>query len=203
MNRLEMRNLHCGYSTSLLSISSLTLEQGQHLLLYGPNGIGKSTFLKTVAGILKPLAGSVTFQGKSPHHAKAITRAIMYVPETIELPEFLTPVEYIHLVAEFYGEQPERKRIEDGLAFFDVEAFARLPIQRASQGQKRRIQLLAVYVLHRPLTLLDDPLIGIDANGKPYLDALARSLTQDGILLMTARESLSNFNALDIKTFAA
>jgi len=197
MEMLDVQDLACGYTSPLLNVS-LTLRRGESLLLYGPNGVGKSTFMKTVAGICRPLRGDVLLCGKSIYKDTRVRRSIFYVPEIIELPPFVNPIEYVHLVAEFYRTRPSADYVSAGLELFELEPFVRTPIEKMSQGQKRRVQLLAAYVLRRALTLLDDPLIGIDGSGEQYIRCLVEALTTDGVVLMTARRTIDSFISLNV-----
>jgi len=76
---LDVQDLECGYTSPLLNVS-LTLRRGESLLLYGPNGVGKSTLMKTVAGICRPLRGDVLLCGKSIYKDVRVKRSIFYVP---------------------------------------------------------------------------------------------------------------------------
>lgn len=160
------------------------------MLFYGPNGIGKTTLLKTVAGLLPPLRGTVTFHGRNPYRDKAIRKSIFYLPEIIQVPDFLMPVEYVSLIADFYEEEPDDKRLEEVMALFGVAEYRNKPLGQCSQGQQRRSQLLAAYVLQKPLTLCDDPLIGIDQEREQILRQFVQGFASVGLVLLTGREAI-------------
>lgn len=200
MSRLEVRSLRCGYHFPLLEIS-FHLEEGEYLFLKGANGLGKTTFVKTLVGILSPLHGEALFNGKSIHKHPTLSREIYYLPEKIEVPEFLTPLEYVELIREYYQVPLDRKRVHEGLDLLNMASLARIPIRNLSMGQKRRAQLLAAYVLQRKLTVLDDPLIAIDGEGEDFLVELIHQMNQHSLIVLTSREAVSSLAVTEIAQY--
>ncbi len=82
---LEVRKLVCGYGKLRLT-GEINLKFEGVTLLYGPNGVGKSTFLKTLAGILKPIGGEVLIDGESITENRGI---LFYLTERIDVPEYV------------------------------------------------------------------------------------------------------------------
>ncbi len=195
MAKLELRSLQCGYQFPLCNLT-MNFCTGDHLLFYGPNGIGKSTLLKTLAGLLPPLEGEVVFQGRNPWRQRAIRQEMFYLSETIRVPSFLTPMEYVALIADFYGVRPAPKRLEEGIALLDIGAYRDKPLGKCSQGQKRRVQLLAAYVMQKPLTLCDDPLIGIDRHRDHILQEFVHALEASSIIILTGREPVEGLRRI-------
>lgn len=193
MAALEIHNLLCGYPNLKLRIS-LTLHPGDRLLLYGPNGTGKTTFVKTLLGLSPILQGNILLNKRDILKNKSIRREIFYLPETIEIPLFLKPIEYIRLMAAFYQTRVELSRLHEGMEMLGLETVAELPLKRLSLGQQRRVQLCAAYVINRTLNILDDPLIGLDQEGKSLFDALMEKLGARTIVIATARERRSGFS---------
>ncbi len=198
MAELELKSLQCGYQYPLCNLT-MTFHTGEHLLFYGPNGIGKSTLLKTLAGLLPPLKGEVRFQGRNPWRQRAIRQEMFYLSETIQVPSFLTPIEYVALIADFYGARPNRKRLEEGIALLDIGDYRNRPLGKCSQGQKRRAQLLAAYVMQKPLILCDDPLIGIDSNRDRVLREFIRALKDDSIVILAGREPVEGLRCAALR----
>ncbi len=198
MSELKLTALECGYQIPLCTLT-LQMQTGEHMLFYGPNGVGKSTLLKTLVGLLPPLSGTVTFDGQSPHHSKALRRKIFYLPENIRVPDFLSPLEYVTLIAEFYSEKPAPERLEEGIALLDMRTYCKRPLGQCSQGQQRRAQLLAAYVLCKPFTLCDDPLIGIDRDRDQILRAFVQSLAASSVVVLTGREPVKGLQCRPLR----
>jgi len=201
MAELRLESLQCGYQFPLCDLT-LRLQTGEHLFFYGPNGAGKSTLLKTLAGLLPPLQGDVLLDNQSLHRKKALRQHLFYLPETIQVPAFLTPLEYVHLVAEFYGQKPDPRRMRRGTELLGVATFQRQALGQCSQGQQRRTQLLAAYVLQKPVILCDDPLIGIDHERETLLSAFISELAAESILILTGREPLTGLRCMPLQTAA-
>ncbi len=195
-----LRNLACGYEFPLLELS-LELGRGEHVVVYGPNGTGKTTLLKTVVGLIKPLSGEVLVLGKPPRRGTRVMRNIFYLPETVELPPYLRVGEYAKLVFDIYGERPDAQRIKEGMKLFELESLYGRKLGELSQGQKRKVQLLVAYSLGRELTVLDDPAIGIDDSGEELVRILVEELSEKGAVLVTSRNPIAGLNNVSINEF--
>lgn len=200
MSRLEVQSLRCGYHFPLLEIS-FHLEEGEYLFLKGANGLGKTTFVRTLVGILPPLQGEALFNGKPIHKHPSLSRDIFYLPEKIEVPEFLTPLQYVDLIREYYEVPPDHSRFHEGLALLNITPLSNVPMRNLSMGQKRRAQLLAAYVLQRKLTVLDDPLIAIDGEGEEFLARFIHHMNQHSMIVLTSRGDIATLHATEMADF--
>ena len=149
------------------AVDDLTLEvrRGEIFGFIGPNGAGKTTTIKMITGILLPDDGAVTINGidlrREPLTAK---RHIGYVPDSHDMFDRLTGVEYLNFIGDVYGVSPEdrRTRMERYLNLFEIADAAGSPIRSYSHGMKQKI-LLTGALLHRPpLWILDEPMVGLD-----------------------------------------
>ena len=131
----------------------LKVNKGEILGLLGPNGSGKSTTMKMVLGILKPDSGEVYVFGELLAGAPVeLKKKLGYVPETPQLYEFLTGIEYIDFVAEMYGVPPaERKeRISQFLEGLQLAGHQNELISGYSQGMKQKVALISALISTSP-----------------------------------------------------
>lgn len=178
---------------------NLTLQRGEILGLLGPNGSGKSTTMKLVLGILKPDSGKVLVYGEDESTAPvAFKKKLGYVPETPQLYEFLTGIEYIDFVAEMYGVPPaERKeRVSQFLEGLQLAGHENEMISGYSQGMKQKVALISALV-HRPkILVLDEALNGLDPRSARLVKDLLKELASEGVSILFSTHVLEIAQAL-------
>jgi ABC-2 type transport system ATP-binding protein len=177
----------------------VTLKRGEILGLLGPNGSGKSTTMRMILGILKPDSGEVLVYGQSESTAPVeLKKKIGYVPETPQLYEFLTGIEYIDFVAEMYGvPAAERKdRVSNFLQGMQLAGHENEMISGYSQGMKQKIAIISALV-HRPgILVLDEALNGLDPRSARLVKDLLRQLAGEGVSILFSTHVLEIAEAL-------
>lgn len=133
----------------LLEGLNFTLAQGQVLILRGPNGSGKTTLLRTLAGLQPPVAGSIS----------ADPEQITYGAHADGLKATLTVEENLRFWASVHGVDDITPAV-DG---FNLKGLTHRPSANLSAGQKRRLGLARLLVTARPIWLLDEPTVSLDA----------------------------------------
>jgi len=163
---------------------SLTIGQGEIFGLLGPNGSGKSTTLKMLLGLVSPEVGSVTVLGldvtKDPVGIKCLTG---YVPESANIYEFLTGIEYLDFIADVYSVPAEEKkqRITEYLKALQLEGREGDMINSYSDGMKKKISLISAFI-HKPkLLLLDEPLNALDPRSARIVKDFLHQLKGQGV----------------------
>ncbi len=193
-NALEVRALTrryrvgwLGRTRTALAGLELSLAAGESVGLVGPNGSGKSTLLRILAGIERPTAGSVRVFGHELA-TRAARGRIGYLPDGFPFPGELAPLAVLDLLGSLHGlARVERRRAAaELLERVGLAAEARTPLARFSLGMKRRFGLCQA-LLHAPdLLLLDEPTVGLDAQGHVVLDELLRAARARGATLLVA-----------------
>lgn len=154
---------------------TFTVEPGQMLGLLGPNGAGKTTVMRGVFGLIRPDAGTVTWNGNPIE--RTTRRGFGYMPEERGLYPKLQVRWQLAYLGRLHGMQPE-----DALAATDrwLEEFsltdrAESKVSELSHGNQQRVQLIAA-LLHDPsLVVLDEPFSGLDPIGAGFMaDTLSR-----------------------------
>lgn len=155
--------------------------------LVGPDGAGKTTLIRLVAGLLLPTRGRISVDGlDSVRESSAIHRRIGYMPQRFGLYEDLSVLENLRLYADLRGlVGVERSRTFDRLlAFTDLAQFTDRQAGRLSGGMKQKLGL-ACALLRRPrLLLLDEPSVGVDPISRRELWSMVGELTEEGIAVV-------------------
>jgi len=171
---------------------SLRLLPGKVTGLIGPDGSGKTTLMRTAAGLLPPDSGQGRVLGMDiVRHAPAVQAAVGYMPQRFGLYEDLTVQENLDLYADLQGVpgklRPERYR--ELMRMTGLEAFGRRPAGRLSGGMKQKLGLACTLVHPPPLLLLDEPTVGVDPVSRRELwQIVDRFVREEGttVLLSTA-----------------
>jgi len=160
--------------------------------LIGPDGAGKTTFMRLAVGLLAPDAGSVTVLGlDATRDALQVQAALGYMPQRFGLYEDLTVQENLDLYADLQGVPREirRERYEELMRMTGLAPFTRRLAGRLSGGMKQKLGLACTLVRAPRLLLLDEPTVGVDPVSRRELWAIVdRLVTGEGmsVLLSTA-----------------
>ena len=163
---------------------SFALAEGEVLVLRGPNGSGKSSLLRLLAGFLPPAAGRLAWAGAPVDQDLAAHRArLHYVGHADAVKSALTARENLAFAATLAG--APAGALEAALAGFDLLPLEDLPARYLSAGQKRRLALARLLASERPLWLLDEPGVGLDAANRSHLEqALAAHRATGGLAVL-------------------
>lgn len=182
MSVLAFRDLTLGYDRHP-AVHHLDgdVADGALLAVCGPNGAGKSTLLKGIAGVLKPLSGSIRRSGPP-------ARDVAYLPQAAEVDRSF-PVDVYDLVAMglwrrtglFGGiSRADRTRIEDAIAAVGLSGFEARPIGTLSGGQMQRTLFARLLLQDARLILLDEPFTALDSGTVADLVALVERWNGEG-----------------------
>jgi iron complex transport system ATP-binding protein len=189
---LSTLNLNIGYKTksstsSIAQNLNLNLKEGKLIALVGANGIGKSTLLRTITGIQKPLSGTVLLKEMNLHEINTITLAQnLSVVLTEKLPPSnLTVFELVAL-----GRQPytnwigkltdtDRIKINEAMRLTQIESLASKKHYEISDGQLQKALIARALAQDTPLIILDEPTTHLDLLHKVSVFKLLKKLSKE------------------------
>lgn len=152
--------------------------------LVGPDGAGKSTLMRILAGLLLPTSGNVRVLGYDPASQPEEVRArIGYLPQRFGLYEDLSVIENLRLYAALRGVISEERdtSFERLLAFSDLKRFQERKVGALSGGMKQKLGLACTLIGKPALLLLDEPSVGVDPISRRDLWETVQELAADGI----------------------
>lgn len=175
---LKVTDLACARGgLPLLEGVSFALEAGQALVLRGPNGCGKTTALRTIAGLQPATVGRFDF----------LPDSIAYAGHADGLKATLSVTENLQFWAAIYG----TSGIDHALDQMNLRALADRAAQNLSAGQKRRLGLARLMVTGRPVWVLDEPTVSLDAASVALFAEVVRAhLAAGGMALMATHIDL-------------
>lgn len=184
---------------------SFTLESGGLLYLRGPNGTGKSTLLRLIAGLTPACAGTLKF-GESVWRpgSAAAEEAVIYAGHENALKPVLTLREHAeNYVKLMTGRSLSDDAAHEAAAVFDLTRLLDQPARFFSSGQKHRASLMRFALVHRPLWLMDEPTVGLDSANREALERLmAGHLGRGGMIVAATHDPIAVLGAeLNLKDY--
>ena len=171
---------------------NMQIKTGQLTALVGPDGAGKTTFLRLIAGLYKPTAGSLEVLGmdvaKDP---QSVQDRISYMPQKFGLYEDLSIQENLDLYADLHGVpmNVRKERFARLLKITDLARFTERPAGKLSGGMKQKLGLACTLVRSPELLLLDEPSVGVDPLSRRDLWSIIEQLVREenlSVILSTA-----------------
>ncbi|HUW40446.1 MAG TPA: ATP-binding cassette domain-containing protein [Rectinemataceae bacterium] len=180
----------------------LGLEPGKTLALVGSNGSGKSTFLKTIAGLLPPLAGSLEVLGGKPLGSPAdVAYMGQFQPSTGTLP--LRAIDVVRMARFARRGLVGRMRAEDeeavrrAMDVMGVTQIARAPLNTLSGGQRQRVFIAQAFAREAKLILLDEPATNLDAHSRETYRRMIGEAVSAGASIVIATHDIEEATACD------
>lgn len=200
MPLLRVRHLWARYGRiNAVQGVSFCVERGEVVGLAGANGAGKTTVLRVLATLMKPVAGRVLLDGVSiVHHPLSARRRTGFLPDGMGQYHDLDVTRYLHFFAAAYGLDRRRRFrvVDDVLELTEMTALAAAPVESLSRGLKQRLGLARV-LLHDPdLLLLDEPTGGLDPRARIEMEALLLELQRLGKTIVLSSHNLHELERL-------
>ncbi|MBR1468855.1 MAG: ABC transporter ATP-binding protein [Prevotella sp.] len=165
---------------------SLSFDEGKIYGLLGKNGVGKSTLLYLLCGLLHPRSGNIFIDGQEPRHREPqLLENLFFVPDEVAMPH-TTLRRYVSLYAPFYPRFSEDV-LKSCLADFEMDMDARL--DALSLGQKKRVMVSFALATQCRVLLMDEPTNGLDIPAKSlFRKMVARHTQEDQIIIISTHQ---------------
>lgn len=193
---ITIENTSYGYKSNPLIFNNISLEIGNGIYgLLGENGVGKTTLMHLICGLLFPKNGKCSIDGRNTaeRQPEGLNR-YFFLPEELQMPtESIVSFAARHSV--FY---PHFNREEFDLNLEELKIDRKQKLSSVSYGQQKKAMLAYAFALHTPYTLLDEPTNGLDITSRQALKRIiSRSMDDESTLLISTHQAHDFENLLD------
>lgn len=191
---LQTKGLTKRFGNSLaLDNVDITLECGKIVGLLGPNGSGKTTFLKLINGLLKPDQGTITIGGEAPG---VITKQhVSFLPDSNYFPRWMKVTQLLEYFSDFY-EDFQKEKASYMLGKLDIDS--NMKLSHMSKGTLEKVQLVLAMSRDANLYCLDEPIGGVDPATRDYiLNTIVSNYCENSTVLISTHLISDVENVLD------
>jgi ABC-type multidrug transport system ATPase subunit len=177
-----------------------SVGQGGLAALVGPDGAGKTTLIRLLAGLMKADGGTVSVLGiDAAKDPQAIQSRISYMPQQFGLYDDLTVLENLDLYADLHGVTAEEKRTQYArlMEMTGLDPFQKRLAGKLSGGMKQKLGLACTLVRSPELLLLDEPTVGVDPLSRRELWEIIRKLVKEGMTVLISSSFLDEAEACE------
>lgn len=185
---IEIKNLEFSYKkTPVFSDINLSFPDGGIYGLLGENGVGKTTLLKLICGLLRPVSGTCTLDGQTCHdRLPSMLQRIVFLPDEVALPEMSTPQRYVDELQPFYPAFSQSKFLH---LMQELEVDPARRFREMSFGQQKKSIIAATLALGTDYILLDEPTNGLDIPSKSqFRRVVAQNMIDERTILISTHQ---------------
>lgn len=198
---VQIKNLTKKFDVAEPAIDDLTLdiEKGKITGLIGPDGAGKTTLIRLIAGLLLPTGGEVKTLGYNSSEKELFNHKIGYMPQKFGLYEDLTVIENLNLYADLKQISKNHKEeiFDKVLTMTDLNRFRKRLAGDLSGGMKQKLGLACTLLGSPELLLLDEPSVGVDPISRRELIKMVKELATEGMAILWSTAYLDEAHSFD------
>ena len=192
---IEIRNLDFSYKkTPVFSGINLSFPQGAIYGLLGENGVGKTTLLKIICGLQRPVQGTCTVDGLTSHdRLPEMLQRIVFLPDEVTLPDNSTPQKYVDELAPFYPNFAQGTFLH---LMQELEVEPTRKFKEMSFGQQKKSLIAASLSLGTDYVLLDEPTNGLDIPSKAQFRSILSKIADEGKTIIISTHQVKDVENL-------
>ncbi|MEM3556141.1 MAG: ABC transporter ATP-binding protein [Candidatus Micrarchaeia archaeon] len=177
---------------------TLSVKEGEILVVVGPNGAGKSTLVKMLCTILSPTSGSARIMGFDiVNESQKVRSLVGYLPEEPRVYDYMTGEEFLSFFADIYNSG--RENIPELLEFVGLKEHAKRKIGEYSKGMKHRISLARALIHNPPVLVLDEPTMGLDPASSRDVRERIKEMRKEGKTILVCTHYMDEADFLSDK----
>lgn len=181
-----------GRLTALDNVS-VTCNKGQSIALIGPNGSGKTTFIKCLLGMVVPDSGFITFNKQNIIHDWKYRAHIGYMPQTGRYPENMTIAQVLDMMKDIRREQKGQHDVEL-IEAFQLDKMMNKRMRTLSGGTRQKVSAAIAFLFNPDMLILDEPTAGLDPLSTEILKEKIRAEKKKGKLILITSHILSDLD---------
>jgi Cu-processing system ATP-binding protein len=173
---------------------SVSCEKGQCIALIGPNGSGKTTFIKCILGMVVPDTGFITFKGKNILHNWSYREEIGYMPQIGRYPDNMTIGQVLSMMKDIRNSGKELD--EELVEAFGLNDILQKRMRTLSGGTRQKVSAALTFLFNPSVLILDEPTAGLDPVASEILKAKITKEKEAGKLVLVTSHILSDLDDL-------
>lgn len=198
MNKLVVSSITVSYSKPVIENLSFSLTSGDVLLIEGRNGVGKTSILKAIAGLIKPLKGTISINNKNvlevPHYERkklvSLAQQLTYYSTPIKV------IEFLEIGATSNSFISNWKRIKKFIRLLELDDLLIKPLNILSEGQKKLSLLCRTFIQGSIITLLDEPEAFLDTYNQNLLIKAIEELVKENKIIIIVSHNQSFYSKI-------
>ena len=176
-----------------LNSASLSCSKGESIAFIGPNGSGKTTFIKCLLGMVVPDSGFITFNEHNIKHDWHYRKHIGYMPQTGRYPDSMTIAQVIDMMKDL--RQPMTATPDEELVYrFELDTMLHKRMQTLSGGTRQKVSACLAFMFNPMVLILDEPTAGLDPVATEILKEKIIKEKANGKLIMITSHVLSDLD---------
>lgn len=192
MSLVEFKNVNKSFDEKvILTDVSFTIEQNKIIGLLGKNGMGKTTIIKLLNGLLTPTSGEILINGEAP--GVSSKKVISYLPERLCLDRSMSVSQIIDYYIDFYEDFKKDTALK---LLNDLNLSLTDNLNKMSKGMIEKLQLILVMSREADLYVLDEPLGGVDPATRDYILDTILSNFKDGASILISTHLIQDIERI-------